>query len=146
MVVMWQTCLSTALPALMTFSLHWNHLQPIWSNLFLDTIEDVHWQYLAHEQAAAVLHTLSYQNPTIQSEMVSCGTIKHLVKLCDMFDPMGCHSNCCYSVYQCSKDANQLLHDLTFQKKLVGKVKELSLDALREKAVNLVRTGEQKTT
>ena len=114
--------------------------------MFSDSIEDVHWRYLAHEQAAAVLHTLSYQNPTIQSEMVSCGTIKHLVKLCDMFDPMGCHSNCCYSVYQCSKDANQLLQDLTFQKKLVGKVKELSLDALREKAVNLVRTGEQKTT
>lgn len=107
----------------------------------IDTEEDAYWRYLAHEQAAAVLHILSFENPSIQAEMVSAGTIKHLVQLRDMFNPVGCHNNCCHAVYKCSKDANQLFHDLTVQKKLVGKVKELSVEAIREKAVNLIRTG-----
>ena len=76
--------------------------------------------------------------------MVSAGTIKHLVQLRDVFNPVGCHNNCCHAVYKCSKDANQLFHDLTVQKKLVGKVKELSVEAIREKAVNLIRTGENR--
>jgi len=102
---------------------------------------DIQWRFLAHEQAAAVLHILSHQSQACQAEMVSAGAIKCLIKLCDMFIPGGSHSNCCQSVYQCSREANTLLHDLTFQKKLVGKVRELSLDALREKAVNLIRSG-----
>ena len=106
--------------------------------------EDIHWRFLAHEQAVAVLHIISHQNPSCQAEMVSTGTIKHLVKLCDIFNVNGSHSNCCQSVYQCSREANALFHDLTFQKKLVGKVTELSLTALREKAVTLIRTGEKR--
>lgn len=106
--------------------------------------EDIHGRFLAHEQAAGVIHIISHQNPSCQAEMVSAGTIKHLVKLCDMFNTNGSHSNCCQSVYQCSREANALFHDLTFQKKLVGKVTEMSLTTLREKAVNLIRTGEKR--
>lgn len=108
-----------------------------------DLAEDAHWRFAAHEQAAAVLRILSYQNPSCQAEMVSAGTIKHLVKLCDVFNPEGSHGNCCQSVYQCSTEATHLLHELTFQKKLVGKVREMPLDVLREKAVVLIKTGEQ---
>ena len=92
--------------------------------------EDIHWRSLAHEQAAAVFQNISHQNPSCQAKMVSAGTIKHLVKLCDMLNTSGSHSNCCQSVYQCSREANALFHDLTFQKKLVGKVTEMSLTTL----------------
>lgn len=110
-----------------------------------DTAEDAHWRFLAHEQAAAVLRLITFQSPSCQSEAVSAGAIKHLVRLCDVFDPEGCHSNCCQSVYQSSSAAVQLFHDLTYEKKLVGKVKELTLDDIREKAINLIRTGEKAT-
>lgn len=103
--------------------------------------EDAHWRFLAHEQAAAVLHIISFQNPSCQAEMVTAGAIKYLVGLCDVFNPEGCHSNCCKSVSEQSIDASKLLYDLTYKKKLVGKVKEMTVEEIREKAVKLIRNG-----
>lgn len=99
------------------------------------------WRFRAHEQAAAVLHSLSFENLACQAEMVTSGIIKHMVQLCDVFNPNGPHSSCCLSTYSCSREANELLHELTFRKKLVGKIKEMSPTALREKGVNLIRSG-----
>ena len=76
--------------------------------------------------------------------MVTAGAIKHLVRLCDVFDPEGCHSNCCKPICEHSNDASKLLHDLTYKKNLVGKVKEMTLEDIRENAIKLVRTGEKQ--
>ncbi|XP_078381950.1 uncharacterized protein LOC144664652 isoform X2 [Oculina patagonica] len=105
------------------------------------TSEDAYWRLLAHEQAAAVLQIISFQNPSCQAEMVTAGAIKHLVRLCDVLNPEGCHTNCCQSTSEHSSDASKLLQDLTYKKKLVGKVKEMTLEDIRENAVKLVRTG-----
>ncbi|KAJ7361742.1 hypothetical protein OS493_014382 [Desmophyllum pertusum] len=106
------------------------------------TTEDAHWRFLAHEQAAAVLHLVSFQNPSCQAEMVTTGAIKHLVRLCDVFNPEGCHSNCCQAVAdQYSSDASKLLYDLDIQEETGWKVKDMTLDDIREKAVKLIRTG-----
>lgn len=110
--------------------------------VFTGIAEDAHWRFLAHEQAAAVLHIISFQNPSCQAEMVTAGAIKYLVGLCDVFNPEGCHSNCCKSVSEQSIDASKLLYDLTYKKKLVGKVKEMTVEEIREKAVKLIRNGE----
>lgn len=106
------------------------------------TTEDAHWRFLAHEQAAAVLRIISFQNPSCQAEMITAGAIKYLVGLCDVFNPEGCHSNCCKSICEQSIDASKLLYDLTYKKKLVGKVKEMTVEEIREKAVKLIRNGE----
>jgi len=74
--------------------------------------------------------------------MITAGAIKYLVGLCDVFNPEGCHSNCCKSILEQSIDARKLLYDLTYKKKLVGKVKELTMEEIREKAVKLIRHGE----
>ena len=112
--------------------------------VFTGIAEDVHWRFLAHEQAAAVLNIISYQNPSCQAEMITAGVIKYLVGLCDVFNSEGRHSSCCksLSVSEKSIDASKLLYDLTYKKKLVGKVKELTVEEIREKAVKLIRNGE----
>ena len=112
--------------------------------IIIATLEDAHWRFLAHEQATAVLRMISFQNPSCQAEMVTAGAIKHLVRLCDVFNPEGYHSNCCKSLCEHSSDASKLFHDLTYKKKLVGKVKEMTLEDIRENAVKLIRTGEKE--
>ena len=74
--------------------------------------------------------------------MIAAGVIKYLVRLCDVFNPEGCHSNCCKVICEQSVDASKLLYDLTYKKKLVGKMKEMAVEEIREKAVNLIRNGE----
>jgi len=106
-----------------------------------DPAEDAHWRFLAHEQAAAVLHIISFQNPSCQAEMITAGAIKYLVGLCDVFNPDSRHSNCCKSIYEQSINASKHLYDLTYKKKLVGKVNELTVEEIREKAVKLIRNG-----
>lgn len=107
-----------------------------------DVTEDSHWRFLAHEQAAAVLRLISYQNPSCRAELITAGAIKYLVGLCDVFNPDGCHSNCCKSICEQSIEASRLLYDLTYKKKLVGKVKEMTVEEIRDKAVKLIRNGE----
>ncbi|CAH3151004.1 unnamed protein product [Pocillopora meandrina] len=106
-----------------------------------DTTEDACWRFLAHEQAVAVLRLVTFQSKTCQTEVVSAGAIKLLVRMCDIFNPEGFHGNCCQPPYWSSSDAVQLLHDLTYRKKLVGQLKELNQDNIREKAVKLIKTG-----
>lgn len=106
-----------------------------------DITEDSHWRFLAHEQAAAVLRLISYQNPSCRAELITAGAIKYLVGLCDVFNPDGCHSNCCKSICEQSIAASRLLYDLTYKKKLVGKVKEMTVEEIRDKAVKLIRNG-----
>ncbi|RMX48072.1 hypothetical protein pdam_00002622 [Pocillopora damicornis] len=106
-----------------------------------DTAEDACWRFLAHEQAVAVLRLVTFQSKTCQTEVVSAGAIKLLVRMCDIFNPEGFHGNCCQPPYWSSSDAVQLLHDLTYRKKLVGQLKELNQDNIREKAVKLIKTG-----
>ena len=110
--------------------------------VFTGITEDAHWRFLAHEQAAAVLHLISFQNPSCQAELITAGAIKYLVGLCDVFNPEGCHSNCCKSICKQSIDASRLFYDLTYKKKLVGKVKEMTVEEIRDKAVKLIRNGE----
>ena len=74
--------------------------------------------------------------------MITAGAIKYLVGLCDVFNPDGHHSNCCKSMYEQSINASKHLYDLTYKKKLVGKVNELSVEEIREKAVKLIRNGD----
>jgi len=74
--------------------------------------------------------------------MITAGAIKYLVGLCDVFNPDGRHSNCCKSIYEQSINASKHLYDLTYKKKLVGKVNELTVEEIREKAVKLIRNGD----
>ena len=90
-----------------------------------------------------MLRLVTFQSKTCQTEVVSAGAIKLLVKMCDIFNPEGFHGNCCQPPYWSSSDAVQLLHDLTYRKKLVGQLKELNKDNIREKAVKLIKTGEE---
>ena len=90
-----------------------------------------------------MLRLVTFQSKTCQTEVVSAGAIKLLVRMCDIFNPEGFHGNCCQPPYWSSSDAVQLLHDLTYRKKLVGQLKELNKDNIREKAVKLIKTGEE---
>ena len=90
-----------------------------------------------------MLRLVTFQSKTCQTEVVSAGAIKLLIRMCDIFNPEGFHGNCCQPPYWSSSDAVQLLHDLTYRKKLVGQLKELNKDNIREKAVELIKTGEE---
>ncbi|XP_015757330.1 PREDICTED: uncharacterized protein LOC107336780 [Acropora digitifera] len=103
--------------------------------------EDARWRLRSHEQATAVLRSLALNNSACQAKIVTSGAIKQVIQLCNILNTNGSHRNCCTSSYHSSKEANERFHELTFQKKLVGKIKEMSPSALREKAVNLLRSG-----
>ena len=90
-----------------------------------------------------MLRLVTFQSKTCQTEVVSAGAIKLLIRMCDIFNPEGFHGNCCQPPYWSSSDAVQLLHDLTYRKKLVGQLKELNQDNIKEKAVKLIKTGEE---
>ncbi|KAK2551490.1 hypothetical protein P5673_027680 [Acropora cervicornis] len=101
--------------------------------------EDARWRLRSHEQATAVLRSLALNNSACQAKIVTSGAIKQVIQLlCNILNTNGSHRNCCISSYHSSKEANERFHELTFQKKLVGKIKELPPSALREKAVNFV--------
>lgn len=103
--------------------------------------EDARWRLRSHEQATAVLRSLALNNSACQAKIVTSGAIKQVIQLCNILNTNGSHRNCCISSYHSSKEANERFQELTFQKKLVGKIKEMSPSTLREKALNLLRSG-----
>ena len=98
---------------------------------------------LSHEQAAAVLRKLAFENLACQGELISAGAIKHLVKLCSVFDAKGDHDACCKVMWQYSSEAKKLLHDLTYNRKLVGKVREVSEKTGKKIADKLMESGRE---
>ncbi|XP_031548893.1 uncharacterized protein LOC116286503 isoform X2 [Actinia tenebrosa] len=95
---------------------------------------------LSHEQSAALLQKLTYKDEICQADLVTAGAIRRLIQLCDVFNPTGSHSNCCHVPSQYSDKANKLFTDLTVNKKLIGKVHELSKEESTKVIQNLIQS------